>query len=93
MVRVTFSLDEPTVAEIRRTAARLGKSQSQIVREAVADYVARADRLSETERGGRVAALRRLRAVPPSRSQAAVDAERRAVRAARRSGGRRHPTS
>ena len=65
MVRVTFSLDEPTVAEIRRTAARLRKPQSQIVREAVADYAARADRLSETERIRMLAILHRLRALSP----------------------------
>ena len=45
MIRVTFSLDEATVAEIRRTAARLKRPQSQVVREAVAEYAARADRL------------------------------------------------
>jgi len=46
MARVTFSLDDATVARIRQTAARLRKPQSLVVREAVADYAARADRLS-----------------------------------------------
>ena len=50
MTRVTFSLDEATVAQIRQTAARLRKAQSHIVRDAVADYAARSDRLSERER-------------------------------------------
>ncbi len=31
MVKVTFSLDDATVAEIRRTAERLGTAQSQVV--------------------------------------------------------------
>jgi len=41
MVRATFSLDEATIAAIKRTAERLRKPQSQIIREAVADYAAR----------------------------------------------------
>jgi hypothetical protein len=38
------------MAELRRTAARLGKSQSHVVTEAVAEYAARSDRLTEHER-------------------------------------------
>ena len=91
MVRVTFSLDEHTVAELRRTAARLRRPQSQVVREAVADYAARADQLSDRERRETLAVLDRLRRTKPSRPARAVDAELRAVRAARRAGGRRHP--
>jgi predicted transcriptional regulator len=90
MVRVTFSLDEATVAEIRRTAARLRTPQSHVVREAVAEYAARSDRLTERERLRLLGVLERLREAVPSRSTRAVDAELRAVRAARRSGGRRH---
>jgi predicted transcriptional regulator len=93
MVRVTFSLDERTVHEIRRTAARLRRPQSQVVREAVADYAARADQLSEGERRETLAVLDRLRKTKPSRSAKAVDAELRSIRATRRHGGRRHPTS
>jgi predicted transcriptional regulator len=37
MARVTYSLDEATVARIRQTAERLGKPQSHVVREAVAE--------------------------------------------------------
>jgi hypothetical protein len=89
MVRVTFSLDDQTVASIRRTAARLRKPQSQIVREAVAEYAARSDRLSEAERRQALGVLERLRASRPSRGAAQVDEELRALRAARRAGGRR----
>jgi hypothetical protein len=90
MVRVTFSLDEATVTEIRRTAARLRMAQSHVVREAVADYAARSDRLSERERLRLLGILERLREVKPSRSAKDVDAEITAVRSARRRGGRRH---
>ena len=90
MVRVTFSLDEATVSEIRRTAARLRRPQSQVVREAVAEYAARTDRLSEGERRAALAVLDRLRESRPSRPAKAVDAELQSIRRARRGGGRRH---
>ena len=89
MVKVTFTLDDGTVAEIRRTAARLGTAQSQVVRDAVAEYAARADRLSERERLRMLAVLDTLRHAPVSRQAGDVDAELRAVRSARRRGGRR----
>lgn len=92
MVRVTFSLDEDTVARIRRTAARLRKPQSHVVRDAVADYAARSDRLSDDERRQALAVLERLREARPTRPAAHVDRELRALRAARRAGGRRHPS-
>jgi hypothetical protein len=90
MVRVTFSLDEPTVEAIRRTAARLRRPQSQVVREAVAEYAARADRLSDRERREALAVLERLRQAEPTRPAGAVDAELKGIRGARRAGGRRH---
>src|SRR5688572_14447683 len=89
MVKVTFSLDEATVAAIRRTAERLGSPQSQVIREAVAEYAARTDRVSERERLRTLGILNTLRQAPASRTAAAVDAELRAIRSARRSGGRR----
>jgi predicted transcriptional regulator len=89
MVKVTFTLDDATVAEIRRTAQRLGRPQSQVVREAVADYAARADRVSERERLRIVGVLKALRDAPKSRRAAAVHAELRELRDARRRGGRR----
>ena len=79
MVRATFSLDEATLAEIRRTAEKLRKPQSHVVREAVAEYAAR--ELLE--------AIERLDRGVASRSATAVDAELREIRAARRRGGRR----
>jgi len=91
MARVTFSLDEATVAQIRRTAARLGRPQSHVVRDAVADYAMRTDRLSERERHHMMGVLERLRDARPTRPAAGVDAELTSLRTARRAGGRRRP--
>lgn len=93
MARVTFSLDDTTVARLRQTAARLGKPQSLVVREAVAAYAERADQLSDGERRRALTVLERLRTAEPTRTTAAVDAELRQLRAARRRGGRRHPVA
>ncbi len=90
MARATFSLDDATIAEIKRTAERLRKPQSHVIREAVADYAARADRLSERERRQVLGVLEGLRVAKPGRSAAAVDDELAALRRARRQGGRRH---
>jgi metal-responsive CopG/Arc/MetJ family transcriptional regulator len=90
MARATFSLDEATIAEIRRTAERLKMPQSHVIREAVADYAERTDRLSERERRHILGVLDTLRAVKPSRTARQVDAELQALREARRGGGRRH---
>ena len=50
MVKVTFTLDEQTVERLRRTASRLAKPQSYVVREAVREYEARSTKLSDDER-------------------------------------------
>lgn len=93
MARVTFSLDDATIAQIRQTAERLGKPLSHVVREAVADYAERAGQLSERERRQALSVLERLRAARPTRPAAEVDAELKAIRSARRTGGRRHQTA
>lgn len=87
--KVTFSLDEETVGRIRTAADRLGTPYSQVVREAVAEYAARIGRLSETERAAMLRTFDRLLPGIPTRPGAEVDAELRALRAARRRGGRR----
>ena len=89
MVKVTFSLDEETVTQIRRTAARLGRAQSQVVRDAVADYASRTDRLPEKERLRLLSVLDRLQGLAPTRSGKSVDAELAMIRDARRAGGRK----
>jgi predicted transcriptional regulator len=90
MARVTFSLDDATVAQIRQTAARLRKAQSHVVRDAIADYAARSERLSEHERLHAMAVLEGLRDAKPTRPLADVDKELRSLRTTRRGGGRRH---
>ena len=84
MVKVTYSLDDTTVRRIRRAAERLGKPQSQVVREAVAEYDARTDRLSEAERLRMLEVLDRLSKEPVTRSQESVEAELREIRESRR---------
>ena len=89
--RLTFTLDDDTVAMLRRSAERLGKPQSAVVREAIADHAARIGKLSETERHAMLETLDDL--VPrtlPLRPGRTADAELRAIRRARRTGGRRH---
>lgn len=91
VVKVTYTLDDETVQRIRRVAARLGKPQSQVVREAIKDYEARSDKLSDEERDRMLAVLDRLRTQLPTRPQAEVDAELRELRRSRRGPGRLHP--
>jgi hypothetical protein len=90
MVKVTFTLDDETVRSLRGTAARLAKPQSQVVREAVMDYAARAGRLSEVERLRLLNTFDKIVAAIPRRPARQVERELAEVRAARRRGGRRH---
>jgi predicted DNA-binding protein len=91
MVKVTYTLDDETVQRVRRVAARLGKPQSQVVREAVKQYDAHSDKLSDAERARMLEVLTRIRKAPPTRPQANVDAELRDIRRARRRWARRQP--
>ncbi|MCE2543332.1 MAG: ribbon-helix-helix protein, CopG family [Acidobacteria bacterium] len=84
MVKVTYSLDDATVRRIRRAAERLGKPQSQVVREAVAEYDARTDRLSEAERLRMLDVLDRWRKEHTPRSPESVATELREIRQSRR---------
>jgi len=88
VVKVTFTLDDETVARLRRLAARLRRPQSQVVRESIKEYEVRSDRLSEEERERLLAVMERITGAPPTRPQAEVDAELRRIRAARRRWGR-----
>jgi hypothetical protein len=88
-VKLTFSLDEDTVHRLRATAGRLRKPQSQVVREAVAEYAARVGRLSDGERAAMLRTFDRVVPIVPKRPAAQVDAEIRELRTARRRGGRR----
>jgi hypothetical protein len=92
MAKFTFVFDEATAAALRTTAARLRKSQSLVVREAVAEYAARAGRLTDGERRRMLGTLDAMIRRPPSRAASEVDAELREIRTARRNAGRRRTT-
>ena len=87
MAKVTYTLDDRTVDLLKRTAAQQRKPQSQVVREAIAEYAARAERLSESELSRMLQVLAKVRATAPSRPAAEVDKELRALKTARRQGG------
>ena len=89
MVKVTFTVDEGTVHTLKTTSERLGKPQSLVVREAVAEYAARAGQLTEAERRRLLRAVDAMMKRPPTRPAASTRRELAAVRRARRQGGRR----
>jgi hypothetical protein len=87
--KVTFTLDQATIARLQDAAARLSLPKSEVVREAIQDFHERIGQLSERER------LRLLRTfdemVPriPTRSLRTVENELSAIRRARKAGGRK----
>lgn len=87
--RATFTLDDETETALRRTAERLGKPKSQVVREAIQEYDARAARLSEAERLRLLAAFDEHVPQIPERPASEVERELADLRRARRGGGRR----
>ena len=90
--KVTFTLDAETVRRIEDAAQRLAKPKSQIVREAVAEYHGRIDRLSESEIQKRLKIFDTLFPLIPIRPQRETDEELEEIRLARRSGGRLSPS-
>jgi predicted transcriptional regulator len=86
MPKLTFSLDDETVAALRKAAERSRKPQSLIVREAIAEYTARDERLSAADRERLLGVLRGIRSRPHGRSAAEVDRELHGIRRARRTG-------
>lgn len=88
---MTFTLDEETVRKIRKLAERTKKPQSLIVREAVAHYSARDEKMTDEERQRWLRTFDELVARIPPRPREDIDRELRDIRAARRSRGRRHP--
>jgi predicted transcriptional regulator len=89
MAKLTFSMDDETVAKLRRAAERTGKSQSAVVREAITEYEARADKLTAAEQDHMLRVIDEIIARGPTRTRAEVEAELREIRRARRHGGRR----
>jgi hypothetical protein len=89
MVKVTFTFSSDTVEVLRKTAARLKKPQSMVVREAIQDYASRSAKMTDGEREHLLKTFDRVLRRIPIRSPEGADAEKAAIRAARRSGGRR----
>ena len=88
MVKVTFSLDDDSVAHLERLADRLGMPKSRVVREALRVYGEEMSRLSEEERSRLLEAFDRVTTGIPDRPRAEVERELAEIRAARRAGGR-----
>jgi hypothetical protein len=91
-VKMTFTLDQRTAERIDTTARRLGIPKSGVIREAVAEYAARAGRLSETERLRLLKTLDDIMARRPTRPQREVERELAALRQSREHSGRRSPS-
>jgi len=83
---VTFSLDDEAVRLLRRIAERTRKPQSLVIREAIAQYAAREEKLSDEERERLLNVLRDISTQPVTRQQADVDRELQDIRRARRTG-------
>ena len=92
-IKVTYTLDDETVERVRKLAKRTRKPQSQIVREAVAHYAAREDKLTSEERDRILTILRTLGPQLPTRSREDVERELREIRKSRRTGWQRHSDS
>ena len=90
--KVTFTLDEKTVARLNRAAGYLRIPKSQVVREAIGEYSANLGRLSEEERDRMLRVFDETVANIPTRPRKEVDEEVQAIRDARRGGGRRTPS-
>lgn len=88
-LKVTFTLDTTTIARLREAAERLAKPKSEVVREALRDYYERIGKLSERERLHLLQVFDQMVPQIPSRPASEVDRELRALREARRRGGRR----
>lgn len=90
--KATFTLDEATLSRLRRTAHALRKPQSLVVREAIAEYAARADRLGDEEREQLLEQFDRWVPEIPRGPAEDARAEVAEIRAARHAGGRRSPS-
>ena len=90
MIKVTFTLDDDTVAYLGRTAERLGIPKSQVVREAIRVYGEQAGHLTESERDRMLQVFDRVTGSIPRRPRKEVEEELDEVKRARRGGGRRN---
>ncbi len=88
MPKVTYTLDEKTVAYLNRTAERLGMPKSRVVREAIRLYGDQAGRLSTEERARLLQVFDEVTDAIPDRGRADVQRELKEVRRARTDGAR-----
>lgn len=86
--KVTFTLDQPTLNRLQEAAARLALPKSEVVREAIHEFYDRIGRLSERERLSLLRTFDEMVPRIPSRDVREVERELKAVRQARRLGGR-----
>ena len=93
MPKLTFSLDDETVAALKKAAERTRKPQSLIVREAIAEYARRDERLSKSERERMLDVVRRIKRRPAAGTAADVESELRGIRRSRRNGWTRSTPS
>jgi predicted DNA-binding protein len=86
MAKMTFSLDDETVRTLRMIAERKQKPQSVVVREAIIEYAAKDEKLSDSERVRKLQLIRNLRSQAATRDQASVNRELDDLRSSRRTG-------
>ncbi len=89
MAKVTFTLDDETVQKLRKMSQRTKKPQSLIVREAVAEYSAREDKLTPEEQARMLEAIKEFRKMAPTRPRSEMEEELRELRRSRREGWHR----
>ena len=87
--KVTFTLDEPTIARLQQAAQRLALPKSEVVREAIQEFFERMGRLSEGERVKMLRTFDEMVPRIPARDVREAQQEKRAIRRARRNGGRK----
>lgn len=87
--KVTFTVDEATIARLDDAAQRLAIPKSEVVREAIHEYHLRIGKLGEAERRRMLADFDRLVPRIPGRPAAEVDNELSEIRRARQRGGRK----
>jgi len=88
MTKVTFTLDNATLARLEEAATRLALPKSGVVREAIKEFYEKMGRLNEDERPRLLRTFDEVIARIPSRDVSEVDEELNSIRQARRTGGR-----
>ncbi len=88
MRKMTFSLDDATALSLERSADRLSKPKSWVVREAIRTYGESLGRLSDEEQERMLTVFDDVVGRIPERPTEEVDEELSELRRARRLGGR-----